>query len=115
MFFEIELCLEAFKPRTSWSCPDQTGCKVWVWVWLENFSFLQMEPLLDASNPQQIDLSRPSRCKLGVCIETFLLLRDRALDGGRQGSNRVVDVGLARGLYSSNQPLNHLGCGRSCS
>ena len=98
---EIESCLEAFLSRLD-------GCKVWVWVWLEASSFLQMEPWLDASNPEQVDLSRPDACKFGLgraCF--FLFLRDKALAGGREGLNhgglfrggcRVLDLGLARGL-----------------
>ena len=27
--------------------------KVWVWVWLEASCFLEMEPWLDAANPEQ--------------------------------------------------------------
>ena len=33
-------------------------------VCLEAFSFLQMEPWLVASNPEQMDLSRPGGCKV---------------------------------------------------
>ena len=28
-------------------------CSVWVWVWLEASCFLEMEPWLDASNPEK--------------------------------------------------------------
>ena len=36
------------------------GCKVWVSVWLEASSFIQMEPWLDASNPEQMRQGAPS-------------------------------------------------------
>ena len=39
----------------------------WVWVWLEASSLLlQTEPWLDASNPEQMDLSRPDACTFGL-------------------------------------------------
>ena len=62
------------------------GCKVWVCVWLEAPSFLQTEPWLDASNPEQLDLSRPCGCKFGLCLaRSFLFLRDRVVFLNRGG------------------------------
>ena len=55
-------------------------------VWLEAARFLQMEPWLDASNPEQMDLDG---CSAGSGSKFFLFFRDRV-----QGS----DLGLVRGL-----------------
>ena len=93
------LVLIEIEPSRLWSLepvgPVRTRrCKVWVWVWLESSSFLQMEPWLDASNPEHMDQSKPDGCKFGlVCLEASMLLRDRAFSrGGRPGLGRAWEA-----------------------
>ena len=44
---------------------DECKVWVWVWVWLDASSFLEMEPWLDASNLEQMDLFRWAGASLG--------------------------------------------------
>ena len=62
------------------------GCKVGVWVWFKACSFLQMDPWLDASNPEQMDLSRPGASLGWVWLEAFLVIQDSfGWSEGRRG------------------------------
>ena len=64
LFYALPGSLRAFQSDQS----KLDGCKVWVWVWFEAFSLLQMEPWLDASHPEQAHLSRPGVYKFGLSL-----------------------------------------------
>ena len=53
----IELELSGHQALNQVDLSGQVGRKVWVWVWLEAFNFLQREPWLHASNAEQMDMS----------------------------------------------------------
>ena len=65
-----------------------------------------MQSWLDASNPEQTDLSRPDECKFGLGLaRSFSVLRDRALAGRRQGLNHggLFRVGLVASSFLGSQ------------
>ena len=83
------------------------GCKVWVWVWLEAFSFLRTTFKLDACNPEQMAcLSQVgARFALGLARGFLCLLslslawRPLSLEPGGEASSFLlgVEIGWQRG------------------
>ena len=59
--------------------------------WLEASSFLQMQPWLDASNPERVDLPRLGRCEFVLDLARGFSPSDRALVGGCQGLNHELE------------------------
>ena len=92
----LPVCLHLDLPR-----PD--GCKVRVWVWLGASSFLQLQPWLDASNPERVFLLRLGRgLPSEPCLATNYL-ECRGLEGPR--TKERIPLGGSGARWSSFRVL----------